>query len=146
MSQNRPRSLTELFLAFSRLALQGFGGDLGIDQFHLHDGIPERKPSPIGKLLGLLDLLPAQSSAADQGLSDRRTDLLLVLIVHTTQTLVVVTLPLGIDQAQHRLGKIVEQFLGLELVGPRGVLAYEAVELLVERANLLGIVLERHQT
>ncbi|WP_143272930.1 chromate transporter, partial [Bradyrhizobium canariense] len=35
MSQNRPRSLTELCLAFSRLALQGFGGVLAVAQREL---------------------------------------------------------------------------------------------------------------
>jgi chromate transporter len=58
MSPNRPRSLTELFLAFSRLALQGFGGVLAVAQRELVERLGWMSKEEFVETLAIAQVLP----------------------------------------------------------------------------------------
>lgn len=55
---NRPASLTELFLAFSRLALQGFGGVLAVAQRELVERLQWMSKEDFVETLAIAQVLP----------------------------------------------------------------------------------------
>lgn len=55
---NRPQSLTELFLAFSRLALQGFGGVLAVAQRELVERLGWMSKEEFVETLAIAQVLP----------------------------------------------------------------------------------------
>ncbi|MGM9479942.1 chromate transporter [Roseateles sp. NT4] len=55
---NRPQSLTELFLAFSRLALQGFGGVLAVAQRELVERLGWMTKEEFVETLAIAQVLP----------------------------------------------------------------------------------------
>ena len=58
MSPNRPASLTDLFLAFTRLALQGFGGVLAVAQRELVERLHWMSKEEFVETLAIAQVLP----------------------------------------------------------------------------------------
>jgi len=60
---NRPESLTALFVAFSRLALQGFGGVLAVAQRELVERLGWMSKEEFVETLAIAQVLPGPMSS-----------------------------------------------------------------------------------
>ena len=126
---------------------QGLTGRFGVGQLHLHHGVAVGQPPRVGELLDFRDLRSINLLLAGQHLQQAQATVFICGLFHlAAKTDVQIPFAFGIGQAQHGLGHLVEQILGFLRIPPRGVLSHVRVELLVVRADLVGIVFKLNQT
>ncbi len=122
---------------------QSLSSRFSFDKLHLHHGVAIGQAALPRELGRLATLFAGQLPLLDENVEQRLSaELILGCLEDAAQALVVVTFPLGIGQAQHGLGDLVQQLLRLHRVLPGGVLTHAAVQLLVVIPDLGRVVLE----